>query len=226
MIDLVTAALFFVGTHIGIGATPLRDELIERVGARIYRLLFSLVSLVAIVWLIVAFRAAPLVPLWWGGVVLDALTLLVMPVATLLVVASLTQANPTAIGQAPDPDAPEPARGMLRVTRHPMMWGIGLWAVAHVLANPDLASVVFFGAFAVLAFAGALALDHRLTRQNRPGWGVFVQRTSYVPFAAILEGRQSFVWAEIGWQRVGLALAIYAVLLVAHPWLFGVAALP
>lgn len=225
MIDLVTAALFFVGTHIGIGSTPLRDELIERVGLRLYRLLFSLVSIVAIVWLIVAFRAAPLVPLWWGGAVLDVLALLVMPVATLLVVASLTQANPTAVGQAPDPDAPEPARGMLRVTRHPMMWGIGLWAVAHLLANPDLASVVFFGAFAVLAFAGALALDHRLTRLNRPGWGVFVQRTSYVPFAAILEGRQSFVWAEIGWQRVALALAIYLLLLVAHPWLFGVPAL-
>lgn len=225
MIDLVTAALFFVGTHIGIGSTPLRDELIERVGLRLYRLLFSLVSIVAIVWLIVAFRAAPLVPLWWGGAVLDVLALLAMPVATLLVVASLTQANPTAVGQAPDPDAPEPARGMLRVTRHPMMWGIGLWAVAHLLANPDLASVVFFGAFAVLAFAGALALDHRLTRLNRPGWGVFVQRTSYVPFAAILEGRQSFVWAEIGWQRVALALAIYLLLLVAHPWLFGVPAL-
>ena len=225
MIDLVTAALFFVGTHIGIGSTPLRDELIERVGLRLYRLLFSLVSIVAIVWLIVAFRAAPLVPLWWGGAVLDVLALLVMPVATLLVVASLTQANPTAGGQAPDPDAPEPARGMLRVTRHPMMWGIGLWAVAHLLANPDLASVVFFGAFAVLAFAGALALDHRLTRLNRPGWGVFVQRTSYVPFAAILEGRQSFVWAEIGWQRVALELAIYLLLLVAHPRLFGVPAL-
>lgn len=225
MTDLVTAALFFVGTHIGIGSTPLRDELIERVGERVYRLLFSLVSLVAIVWLIMAFRAAPFQPVWAESAFFDVLAVLVMPVATLLIVSSLSQANPTAVGQAPDPDAPEPARGMLRITRHPMMWGIGLWAVSHALANPDLASLVFFGAFAVLALGGAVALDHRLTRLNRPGWGVFVQRTSFMPFVAVLEGRQQIVWAEIGWRRVGVALALFLALLVAHPWLFGVAAL-
>jgi uncharacterized membrane protein len=225
MTDLVTAAIFFVGTHIGIGSTPLRDELIERVGERVYRLLFSLVALVAIVWLVVAYRAAPFLPLWTGGAFFHGLALLVMPVAVLLVVSSLSQANPTAMGQGPDPDAPEPARGMLRVTRHPMMWGVALWAVTHALANPDWASLVFFGAFAVLALGGALALDHRLTRQNRPGWGVFVQRTSFLPFQAILEGRQTLVWGEIGWRRVGLALGLYGVLLVVHPWLFGVGAL-
>ncbi len=225
MTDLLTAALFFVGTHIGIASTPLRDELIGRVGERIYRLLFSLVSLVALVWLVMAFRAAPFQPLWAGSMLYDLVALLVMPLALLLVVASVSQANPTAVGQAPDPDAPEPARGILRVTRHPMMWGIGLWAASHALANPDLASLVFFGAFAVLALGGAWAQDQRLSRQSRPGWGVFVQRTSFVPLQAMLEGRQQLVWAEIGWPRLGIALALYLVLLLAHPWLFGVPAL-
>lgn len=224
MTDLFIAALFFVGTHIGIGTTPLRTEVIDRIGEGWYRLLFSLVSIVAIVWLVMAYRAAPVVPLWYGGVFFNVLAIIVMPVACLFLVTALIQPNPTAIGQQPDPDAPEPARGMLRVTRHPMMWGVGLWAVTHLLANPDLASVLFFGAFAVLAFAGAAALDHRLTRQNRPGWGIFVQRTSFLPFAAIIEGRQQFVWPEIGWSPVGLALGLYVVLLVAHPWLFGIAA--
>lgn len=224
MTDLFIAALFFVGTHIGIGATPLRSEVIERIGERGYRVLFSLVSIAAIIWLVMAYRAAPIVPLWYGGALFDGLAILVMPVASLCLVTALVQPNPTAIGQQPDPDAPEPARGMLRITRHPMMWGIGLWAVTHLLANPDLASVVFFGAFALLAFGGAAALDHRLNRQNRPGWGIFVQRTSFLPFAAILEGRQQFVWAEIGWLRLALALGLYGVLLVFHPWLFGVAA--
>jgi uncharacterized membrane protein len=223
MTDLVVAALFFVGTHIGIASTPLRTEVIGRIGERGYRLLFSLVSLAAIVWLVMAYRAAPLIPVWQGGPFFAALAILVMPFACLLLVTAVLQANPTAIGQQPDPDAPEPARGMLRVTRHPMMWGIGLWAVTHLLANPDQASIVFFGAFAALAFGGAAALDQRLTRENRPGWGIFVQRTSFLPFAAILEGRQQFVWAEIGWSRVALALGLYVLLLVLHPWLFGVA---
>ena len=224
MTDLFIAALFFVGTHIGIGTTPLRAEVIERVGEGWYRLLFSLVSIAAIVWLVMAYRAAPFVPLWQGGAVFNGLAILVMPVACLFLATALVQPNPTAIGQQPDPDAPEPARGMLRITRHPMMWGIGLWAITHLLANPDQASVVFFGAFAVLALGGAAALDHRLTRQNRPGWGVFVQRTSFLPFAAVLEGRQHVVWSEIGWQPLALAIGLYVVLLLLHPWLFGVAA--
>lgn len=225
MNDLLVAALFFVGTHIGIGATPLRAELIERVGLGRYRLLYSLVAIVALVWLVMAYRAAPYLPLWQPGPIARHLALVGMLPALLLLVTAVMQPNPTAVGQEVDPDAPEPARGMLRVTRHPMMWGIAIWAAAHLLANPDLASVVFFGALLVLALGGAAALDYRLTRANRPGWGVFVQRTSFLPFAAIIEGRQQLIWAEIGWSRLVVALVALVVLLAAHPWLFGVSAL-
>ncbi|MCB1992750.1 MAG: NnrU family protein [Geminicoccaceae bacterium] len=225
MNDIVVAALFFVGTHIGIAATPLRAELIERVGERLYRLLFSLVSVVALVWLIIAYGRAPTAPLSFGAPWLAGLPALVMPIALLLLVTALSQPNPTAVGQAPDPDAPQPARGMLRVTRHPLMWGIALWAASHLLANPDTASVVFFGAFVVLALGGAVSLDQRRSRENAPGWGVFLQCTSFLPFAAIVEGRQRFVWAEIGWARLGAALLLYALLVAAHPWLFGVPAI-
>jgi uncharacterized membrane protein len=226
MIDLITAALFFVGTHIGIATPPLRTQLIARVGEAIYRLLYSLISIVALVWLVMAYGAAPVVPLWTGGALGAWLALLAMPVALLLIVTAVLQPNPTAIGQAPDPDAPEPARGMLRVTRHPLMWGIAIWAGAHLLANPDLASLVFFGAMGALALGGAAAQDWRMSSASRPGFGVFVQRTSFVPFMAIVEGRQQFVWSEIGWPRLGLALALFAVLLLAHPWLFGTSAWP
>jgi uncharacterized membrane protein len=223
MTDLLTAALFFVGTHIGISSSPLRSELISRVGERFYRLLYSLVSIVALVWLIMAYRAAPLVPTAFGGGVLAGwLALLLMPAAFVLVVAAVLQPNPTAVGQSPDPDAPEPARGILRVTRHPLMWGIALWAAIHLLANPDLASLVFFGAIGGLALGGAWAQEQRLTREHRPGWGVFVQRTSFVPFVAIVEGRQQLVWSEVGWPRLAIALGLYVAFLLAHAWLFGV----
>lgn len=225
MNDIVVAALFFVGTHIGIAATPLRTELIDRVGERLYRVLFSLVSVVALVWLIIAYGRAPTVPLFLGGPWLSGLPILIMPLAFLLLVTALSQPNPTAVGQAPDPDAPEPARGMLRVTRHPMMWGVALWAASHLLANPDVASAVFFAAFGVLALGGALSLDQRRSRENPPGWGVFLQRTSFLPFVAIVEGRQRFVWSEIGWARVGAALLLYALFIALHPWLIGVPAI-
>lgn len=222
MLNLAVAALFLVGTHFGLASTPLRGELVERVGEHVYRLLYSLLAVVALVWLITAWRAAPVIPLWHAGAGLRHLALVLMPVAFLLVVCAITSANPTVIGQRPDPDTGAPATGIIRITRHPFMWGVGLWALLHLLANGDQASVLFFGAFAILSLVGTRLIDARRTRENAPGWGVFLQATSNVPFAAILERRQRFVPREIGLWRAALALALYVLFLWLHPWLFGV----
>lgn len=226
MSNLLIAALFLVGTHLGIASTQLRPQLVASIGERPYRLLYSLIALVAIAWLVHAWKAAPLVPLWTPGPGLRHLPLLVMPLACLLLVCALSQRNPTALGQGPDPDSAEPARGIVRVTRHPMMWAVALWAIVHVLANGDLASLLFFGAFAVLALAGTVLIDARRTLERPPGWGVFLQRTSNLPLQAILERRQRLVPGEIGLARLAAALALYVVLIWLHPWLFGVGVVP
>jgi uncharacterized membrane protein len=226
MSNLLIAALFLVGTHLGIPSTQLRPQLVATIGEAAYRILYSLISVVAIAWLVHAWSAAPVRPLWVPGPGLRHLPLLVMPIAFLLLVCALSQRNPTALGQAPDPDSAEPARGIIRVTRHPMMWAVALWAVVHILANGDLASVLFFGAFAVLALAGSVLIDARHTEQRPPGWGVLLQRTSNVPFQAIFERRQRLVPAEIGLPRLAGALALYVALIWLHPWLFGVAVTP
>ena len=226
MNDLLIASIFFVGTHMGIAGTQLRGQLIDKVGMGIYRLLYSLISLAALLWMIEAYGDAPFRGLPHDGPGFRHLSLLIMPLALLLLVSGVTAPNPTAIGQTPDPDAAEPARGMLRITRHPVMWAIGLWGIAHILANPDLASLIFFGSFSALAFVGCRSMDSRRDRESPPGWGVLVQRTSAVPFVAIIEGRQKLVWSEIGWWRPAVALALFAVLLFLHPYLFGMAVLP
>jgi uncharacterized membrane protein len=115
----------------------------------------------------------------------------------------------------------EPARGIVRVTRHPMMWGVMLWAAAHVLARGDRAALVFFGGFFVLAALGTVAIDARKAGTLGEDWKRFAAVTSNVPFGAIAAGRNRFVWREIGWARVVVALAAYAVLILAHPYLFG-----
>lgn len=225
MLNLTIAALFLIGTHFGIASTPLRAELIGRVGERGYRTLYSLLALVALAWLIMAWRTAPLVPIWQAGPGLRHLVVMLMPLAFLLVVCAVTAPNPTVVGQKPDPDAGAPATGIVRVTRHPFMWGVGVWALLHLLANGDEASVVFFGTFAVLALGGTVLIDARRTRENAPGWGVFLQTTSNLPFAAILQHRQRLVPGEIGLWRVATALALYVLLLWLHPRLFGVSPL-
>lgn len=225
MLNLAIAALFLVGTHFGIASTPLRGELIERVGERTYRILYSLLAIVALAWVITAWRAAPFVPLWQAGAGLRHLALTLMPIAFLLVVCAVTAPNPTVIGQRPDPDAAAPATGIIRVTRHPFMWGVGLWSVLHLLVNGDQAALLFFGSFAVLALGGTFLIDARRLRENAPGWGVFLQATSNLPFGAILERRQRFAAREIGLWRVALSLALYVLFLWLHPSLFGVSPL-
>ena len=225
MLNLFVAALFLLGTHFGIASTSLRHELIGRVGERAYRAIYSLLAIMAFAWLITAWRAAPIVPLWSAGSGLRHLTLTLMPLAFLLLVCAVTAPNPTVVGQRPDPDAGAPASGIIRVTRHPFLWGVALWAALHFLANGDEASLVFFGTFLVLALAGTFLLDARRTRENAPGWGVFLQATSSIPLAAIVDGRQRFVVGEIGLWRVALALALYVLFVWWHPWLFGVSPL-
>ena len=226
MENLVVAALFFVGTHLGVSSSALRPALVGRLGERAYLALYSLLSLLAIVWLVSAWNSAPQVQIWTPGAGLRHLTVALMPVAFLLVVAGLSAPNPTAVGQRPDPDAREPATGILRVTRHPFLWGVGLWAALHTLANGDLASLIFFGGFAALAVAGTFLIDAKRTRAGTKGWGVFLQRTSNVPFVAVLQRRQRLSLREIGLARAALALALYVAVLWAHPHLFGVSPLP
>jgi uncharacterized membrane protein len=104
------------------------------------------------------------------------------------------------------------------------MWGIALWAAVHLVARGDIASLVFFGGFLVLALAGTALIDARKADSLGEDWARFAAVTSNVPFSAIVEGRNRFLAAEIGSKGVLAGLALYVIILVAHPWLFGVRA--
>lgn len=224
MSDLVVASLFFIGTHLGLSSTMLREQIVERVGENVFRILYSLVALAAITWMVMAYNTAPFVMIWPAGPALGHLPLLIMPVALILLIGGVSGPNPTAVGQSVDADQSEPARGVLRITRHPVMWAIGLWGIVHLLANGDFASLLFFGGLAFLALFGAAMQDIKRTSEAAPGWGVFLQNTSHVPFAAIIQGRQRLAFGELGWLPIAGGLVVYVVLIILHPWLFGVSA--
>jgi uncharacterized membrane protein len=174
-------------------------------------------TLVAMGW---TYMRAPFIALWHVPA-LRYVPLVVMPVALFLVAAGVLTRNPTAVGQERWLLGAEPARGILRVTRHPVMWGIALWAAAHMLARGDVASVVFFGAFLLLALTGTALIDRRKGAAAGENWPRFMAVTSSVPFAAIAAGRNRFSAREFGWGAPVLALAAYGVLLWLHPMLFG-----
>ena len=219
---LTVATLAFLGTHF-VSSTPLRAMLAGAIGERGYLAVYSIAAFATLGWMIWAYGRAPLQPLWqvpglrlWPAIV--------MPFALILAASALMTRNPTAIGQAGAMKAGEPARGIIRVTRHPLMWGIMLWGAVHLLARGDLASLVFFGGFVALAGLGTLLIDARKRASLGEDWRRFAAVTSNLPFGAIVGGRNRFVPGEIGWKRIGVGLALYVLLLLAHPYLFGVRA--
>ncbi len=216
---LILATLVFLGAHF-VSSTPLRRSLVEAIGERGYLGAYSLVSLATIGWMIWAYAAAPFQPLWQVPG-LRLWPLVVMPFALILIAAGGMSRNPATLLQEAALKADEPARGIVRVTRHPIMWGIILWAAVHILARGDLASLVFFGGFLVLAAFGTVLIDARKADALGADWKRFADVTSNVPFGAIVNGRNRFSFRELGWKRVGAGLALYAILLAAHPYLFG-----
>lgn len=221
---LALAAFVWVGVHVGIAGTAVRRAAVARVGEGAFRGLFSLVSIGAIVFLVSSYRAAPTVPLWEApGWLRWALAAVMLP-AFVLFVASVLVLNPTSVGGERALDR-EP-RGILRVTRHPMLWSFALWAAVHVLGRGDPASLLFFGAFLVTALAGMPSIDAKVARRDPEGWARFAACTSILPFGAIAAGRNRLALGEIGWLAPVLGVALWAALLYVHPWLFGVAPVP
>ena len=224
LLELLIAALVFVGSHFGIASTRVREDLVRRIGERAYVGLFSAVSLILLAWLIYAYAAVddPIV-LWWTPPVLIIVPLVVMPLALLLFIGGYTQRNPTAVMQNHTLPVERPAPGVLAITRHPLMWGIGLWAIVHLIVSDDLASIIFFAALSILALYGTRLLDAKKQRTwPAEDWQRFASVTSNTPFAAILTSRNELSIAEIGWWRILLAAVLYIVLIPLHGIVLGV----
>jgi uncharacterized membrane protein len=214
MTSLLAATGIFLLTHF-VPSTPLRPVLVKAIGEWPYRGLYSVVALAALAWMISAYAGAPHVPLWNG---LRYLPVVVLPFAFVLLACGYWR-NPTMVGADQLLKSEDPARGMIRITRHPLMWAIMLWSGAHLLARGDLESLVFFGGFLLLAGLGTVLMDSR--KKSNPDWARFAAVTSNVPFVAVAQGRNRIAWAEIGWLRPVIGLAAFAIFFAAHAWLFG-----
>ncbi|PKU25301.1 NnrU family protein [Telmatospirillum siberiense] len=221
-LSLILAAAAFLGSHLGVSSTPLRPWLVARLGRQRYLGLYSLVSILCLVWMILAYGDAPFLPLWPESCPARCLAVIAMPASMILIVGALTPANPTLlIHRAGTFDA----SGLFAITRHPLMWGIGLACAVHILATGDLASLILFGAVGGLALAGTACQDARKRREDPALWTALAASTSNIPFAALLRGRAGLRGKGLRWPVIG-GLAAYALLLAAHGTLFGVSPLP
>lgn len=219
-LSLLAAGALFAGTHYAL-SHPLRAPLVRAMGERLFMLFYSLVALALFAWMIVAFDGAPAAPLLWNGAA--ALPWLVSSVLTVVALAlflaslvgnpALPQANVAGLS------ARKPW-GVYRITRHPMMFGFALWAVAHILVAPSPRTLILAGTILVVALVGAHLQDRKKIALHDREWRAWVKRTSFWPSPAKL-GLLGWVWlpAAILWLLATWAHWHFAGI-PAGPWMW------
>jgi uncharacterized membrane protein len=225
MSTLIAAAAVFLLIHLLIAGTRVRDRIVGVIGEGPYLGLFSLASVAALAWLAIAFgraRSDPANVTYWtiGHATRDPAIVLTL-IGFLFAVPGLLTNSPTRVAGASEVDKPDAARGMVRITRHPFLWGAAIWALGHMIANGRAADLVLFGTIFALSLLGTTSIDGKRQRALGQRYSVFKTKTSNLPFAAIAQGRQSFSIGEIWWRLV-VGLVVWGAVVVFHPLLFGV----
>lgn len=230
MNNLIAAAVAFVLLHLLVSGTRLREAATSAIGEGAYMGLFSAASVGLLVWLGLSYSVARGSPgdvsYWSANTATGWIQFFLQLIAVFFIVAGLSTRNPTSVGQAGAASQPDIVNGVLRITRHPFLWGVALWAIGHLLVGGHAAALVFFGAFLVTALAGTMSIDAKRRRVLGEDWRGFADKTSNLPFGAIAGGRQSLNIGEIGLGRLGGAVLLWLLLIGAHPHIVGTNAIP
>ena len=216
---IVVFSMLFMLTHIGLSHGEIRRGLVEKLGQWPFRGLYTLVSFgtlgpAAVLWWQNR-HLGPLlweIPFWPERIVAAILVLF----ALLLLFQSLATPSPSSIVPAK-----MQARGVLRITRHPMNMAFALWGLAHLLANGTVGDVAFFGSFVVVGVLGAYHMDARIKRTKGESFEEFCRQTSVLPFGAIARGRNRLAVDEMSFPLAAIGVAVFAALVIFHGRFFG-----
>ncbi|MGL6042298.1 MAG: NnrU family protein [Sandaracinobacteroides sp.] len=204
----------FVLSHIGMATPGVRDRLVARLGDGGFQAVYALISLALLIGALRVYRGLEPEILWVAPTGAWHLATLVMLLASILFVGSLTPANK---GLAGVPVSERPASGAMRITRHPMMWSFGLWALVHATLSGSLPTVILAAGIGILALGGAAHQDLKKRRLMGPVWERYERETSYWPLGAQVSGKQPWSALWPGLVPVVGGVALWAVLTFVHP---------
>ena len=229
--ELALASLYLLGTHFALPRAAIRGRIVAKIGEGPYMGLFTLNTLLAYTWLIVAFNGAPAGPVFWSlGELGRQITFFTMPLCLLMLIGAFSVRDPMGIkGPAEDaPDVAEMTRGILRLTRNPFLWAMVLWALTHLASHGSLRYVLLYGTIAVQGAIGSYVIDAKLLTRLPERAARYREITSNLPLLAVVGGRQNLgrAFAEYGIMRVFVAAIVFSLLMSVHHWLFGVSAAP
>ncbi|UGV26352.1 NnrU family protein [Rhodopseudomonas boonkerdii] len=146
LVTMIVGLVLFLGIHIFITRRAARADMIARLGEGGYKIAFSAISLVGlimIIWGFATYRTTGWIDVWYPPLWIKHLTIALMLPAVIMVAASYI-------------------RGRIYTTlKHPMLAGVKLWALSHLLANGDLGSIILFGSFLAWAVFDRISLKRR-----------------------------------------------------------------
>ncbi|MEQ1802042.1 MAG: NnrU family protein [Gammaproteobacteria bacterium] len=217
---LLVLAVFLIA-HVIPAMPAMRRSLQARLGDGGFIAAYSALSLALFAWLIREALLAPYVPLWFAGPWVYWVALVLMPFALVLLGAGALAPNPLSIAFVTRPFNPQ-APGAVAITRHPILWGLGLWGFAHVPANGHVVGLALFGSLGVFAAIGMAVVEGRRRRVlGEDRWRALAAGTSVLPFVALLTGRAR--WPRDPVTLIGGAAGLVAAALLlagGHLWLF------
>lgn len=223
---LGVAAVAFLGGHFLLSMGAVRRALVQRLGAAGFLGIYSVYAAATLIWLILAYARAPYEELWGDPLWARYMVIILMPIAVILLVCGALTPMPASVIGATALTREDPAPGIIKITRHPVMWAIGLWAALHLVANGDGASTILFGTFLILALGGIAHMEARRGAEPDANWTRLCAVTSVFPLGAIVDGRTRVSLAEIGWWRLAVGVVFYFVLLFGHGWAIDVRVAP
>ena len=143
---LVAGLVVFIGAHVFVTMRDQRAALIGRIGEGPYKGLLALASVIGLILIGYGFgeyRATDWIDVWYPPRWTFYITEFLMWPASIFVVAAYIRGN------------------IWRTLKHPMLVGVKTWAVAHLISNGDLGSILLFGSFVLWAGYDRMTLKHR-----------------------------------------------------------------
>jgi uncharacterized membrane protein len=164
-LELPLAVICFLAPHVLPNVPGLRPWMIGKLGRVGYLSTYTALSAITFAWLILAVSRAPYAGLWALSPWQVYVTVILVALACMLMVAGLATPNPLSLSvRAAGVDIPKGA--ILGVTRHPLLWALGLWSLSHMLVNGDVAAVTLFGLLAIFALGYMPLMDKRVQKNK------------------------------------------------------------
>ena len=163
-------ALWWAGHLFPVYRPATRSAAVAKLGEGPYKALFSVVTLAAIALMVIGYRQADFVNLWYPPAWTVHLNNLLMVVAIFII------------------DSKHFDSSVKHYLRHPMLTAVKIWAAAHLLVNGDLASVVLFGGMLAWAVVAMIGTNRRDGAWTRPAKGTTAGLVKQAVVAAVIFG--------------------------------------